>query len=121
MDIETTIDGIPVTVTAGPYASGRKINEHGREFIRELLKAVDAARDFAADQLADVYNEGWLEEGEAELSGEEIAARLSDPSLLIFDEIGSASYFFSDNDLFGGQYVEVMVAENEIIDADIVG
>lgn len=120
MDIETAIDGIPVTVTEGSYTSGRKINEHGREFIRELLAALDDAREFAASRMVDVYNESWLEEEDFELSGEELAGRLSDPSLLVFDEIGSASYFFRGEDLFGGQYVEVAVEDNEIIDADIV-
>ncbi|MBA1146575.1 hypothetical protein H0Z60_05835 [Ectothiorhodospiraceae bacterium WFHF3C12] len=120
MDIETTIDGIPVTVTEGAYANGRKINEQGRAFIRELIAALDAAREFAGVQLVEVYNEGWLGEGEAALSDAELAAGLSHPSLLVFDEPGEASYYFDDNGLFGGQFVEVMVADNEIIDADLV-
>ncbi|MBA1146580.1 hypothetical protein H0Z60_05865 [Ectothiorhodospiraceae bacterium WFHF3C12] len=67
-----------------------------------------------------MYSEGWLGGREAALSDAERAAGLSHPSLLVFDEPGEASYYFDDNGLFGGQYVEVMVADNEIIDADLV-
>ena len=81
---------------------------------------MDAARAFAGAQLVEAYNAGWLGEDEAELSDAELAAGLSHPSLLVFDEPGEASYYFDDNGLFGGQYVEVMVAGNEIIAADLV-
>lgn len=120
MDIETTIDGIPVTVTEGVYVDGRRINKQGREFIAELIAALGAARAFAGAHLVDAYNAGWLDADEAELSDAELAAALSHPSLLVFDEPGEASYYFDDNGLFGGQFVEVMVADNEIVDADLV-
>jgi uncharacterized protein (TIGR03067 family) len=91
----------------------------GREFVRWLQQHELAARRFAAAQLLDTHNDAW-NEGEL-ISARTFAGQLRLESVGI-DEVGRASLYYDDGDLFWGHCIVVSVRENgEFENANIAG
>ncbi len=75
---------------------------------------------FASTQLLQLYNEFWAEDGE-ELSPVAFESNLTSPTILIYDEEGTASVYFQDSEMFGGHLIEIYITQGSILDAEIVG
>lgn len=78
-------------------------------------------KEFVADRLLELKNDGWLEEGEPELSRNDFISKIVLQDISV-DESRSFSFYFDDGDLFWGHSIVVSgdVLEG-LRDADIAG
>src|SRR5688572_1114246 len=84
-----------VVVLPGPYAPDGSPTPEARAFAWELLNRMDELRQFAAKQYHPIYNDTWRDETEPQLSEQEFVAKLGKPSVVLSDEVGSATVTFS--------------------------
>ncbi|MDQ2686365.1 MAG: DUF2262 domain-containing protein [Armatimonadota bacterium] len=90
-----------------------------RLLLGRLPELEPEARQLAADELLDIYNEEWNDD--APLSAEEFMARLTLDDIGIAPD-GSAELFYQDDGLFAGHAVLVSLdADGNLDDADIAG
>ena len=86
-----------------------------------LISNFHEMKMFAAKEYLDVYNESWREEDSPILNEQEFRSRLNNPSIVIYDELGAATIYFEDSNMFAGHSIEVSVDDNEIAYASLVG
>ncbi len=77
-----------------------------REILIHLESVNQKMRDFAAEQLLELKNETWREEGEPELSKADFMARMSIETIS-FNEDGEYKIWYGDGDLFWGHSITV--------------
>jgi len=93
--------------------------ENARRVLLRLPEQEPEARQLAADELLDIYNEEWNDDDP--LSAEEFMTRLVLDDVGIFAD-GSAELFYQDGGLFTGHAVLVTLdAAGNLDDADIAG
>ena len=76
---------------------------------------------FATQQLLETFNDSWAEDDDEELEATQFEANLVAPQIVIYDEIGAATVYFADSDMFGGHSIDVSINEGKISDASLVG
>jgi hypothetical protein len=102
-------DGIPVTVLDGPYIEHDSTTAAAVEECSRLVGSLDRFRQFAAEKLLRLYNEGWLDDDIGPLVRDAIVAKLVNPSVHLHHEAGAAVVYFEDGGLFAGHSIEVSV------------
>jgi hypothetical protein len=96
-----------------------------REFAAALIRQMDEMRAFAAQTYLALalYNDTWRdeEEGDPTLDDAGFRARLTDPSIVLYDELGSATVFFDDSGMFAGHSIMISIDDGTIRDASWSG
>jgi hypothetical protein len=117
------IDGNRVKILEGPYIQDGQPTPHAREFASTLVRQLDEMRAFAATEYLALYNDTWRdeEEGDPLLDEHEFRARLIGASIVLYDELGSATVFFGDSGMFAGHSIMISVDGGTIRDASLVG
>ena len=85
------------------------------------IDTLNQIRRFAAEQCLNIYNDIWREDNEPKLAAVELAAQLKNPSIVLYDELGSAAIYFEDSNLFSGHSIEVFVTDHRILNASTIG
>lgn len=98
---------IPVTVDYPGYIDANALSADGERYVQELIASIPRARDFAADDLLETYNQSWRQAGSPELSRAQFCDALRLDALQVLDEPRAASAIFSDSDMFAGHAVVV--------------
>jgi len=120
-DATFTVDGHGVRVLDGPYLHDGEPTSDAHEFAASLIALLDEMRVFAAKRYLEIYNDTWREEDDPVLDEREFCARLTNPSIVLYDETGAATIYFGDSDMFAGHWIEVSVDDGEIAYASMVG
>ncbi|WP_373543637.1 DUF2262 domain-containing protein [Chamaesiphon sp.] len=103
----------------GAVASALK---RATDFVKELDKHAQSARDYAVEGLLAIKNEIWIDdEDEEPLTPEQFKERMVLDSISI-DSDGAVSFYHNDGDLFWGHCILVtMDSENNFTIAEIAG
>ena len=121
MDLKLVHDGTKVRVLDGPYLEDGKPTKQAVEYYESLVSDLDTFRRFAATNLLDLYNSNWLDDDIGEVDVEGFMARLSNPAVMLFDELGAAMILFEDGGLFAGHWIEVSVQNMKPTHTGIAG
>lgn len=79
------------------------------------------AKDYAAERLLKIKNDGWLDEGESPVNADEFKEKLSLQEL-VFRRYGAVDFHHRDGDLFWGHSVVVSLdGGDNFVQADIPG
>ncbi|HET7460129.1 MAG TPA: DUF2262 domain-containing protein [Longimicrobium sp.] len=120
-DVTMEIDGHVVDVIPGPYVHDGKPTAAAREFAAKLIGQLGEMRRYAAGELLDLYNDTWREGEDPELDEDEFCSRLTNPSITLYDEAGSAAVYFDTSAMFSDHAIEVWIDGGEIASASMVG
>jgi hypothetical protein len=118
--VKLTYQGVPVTVYNGPYVVDDKPTEQALQYCDSLLGCLDALRQFASEELLDVYTDHWADADEPPMDRETFVTKLAEPEIAL-DAIGKAHVYFQDGDLFWGHTIVVRVEGITPVDAFIEG
>jgi len=121
MDVTVTHAGVRITVMSGPYVGGGSPTPDAVSYYTRLIASLDSIREFAATTLLNLYNGAWQCDEIGVLDRAGFVARLGSPAVTLFDEIGTATVYFEDGEMFGGHYIEVDLKNGTPTSADIVG
>jgi hypothetical protein len=110
-----------IQVFEGPYLEDGEPTDAAHEFAATVIGLLDSARIFAAKEYLALYNDRWRRNGEPVLDERQFRSRLTNPAILLFDQIGSATIGFDDSNMLAGHWIEVSVDNGEITYADICG
>ena len=121
MSIELLHAGVKVTVLDGPYLVDGSPTPAAVAYYSKLVERLDEIREFAAAALLDLYNATWQVDEIGPLDRPAFAQRLTDPSVHVYDEVGAATVYFGDSDMFAGHWIEVRVDCGVPISADLAG
>jgi hypothetical protein len=121
MDAELLHDGVPVRVLEGPYLDNGKPTPDAVTYYSSLVLRLDEFRQLAAEKLLSLYNKSWLDEEIGALDHAGFVARLDEPSVVLYDEIGYAQVYFGDGGLFAGHSIKVSVDQGRPSHIGIVG
>lgn len=96
--------------------------QSGTDASRALSRARDIVNDFdryrtlvaeyAVDNLLDLKNGNWLEEGEQRLSREQFKARMKLESITVYPD-GAVTFWHSDGGLFRGHSIQVCIDSDD--------
>jgi hypothetical protein len=121
MDVKFTERGVQITVLDGPYLEGGELTGRAVTDYRNLLERLDELKGFAADKLLKPYNDTWLDDDIGELDRAGFMARLENPSIHLYDDLGATIVYFEDGGLFAGHTIQVNVDDGQPVHAQIVG
>jgi hypothetical protein len=121
MDAQLHQAGIAVRILAGPYLEDGRPTPAAIEFYTGLVNGLDQLRDFAASKLLALYNDNWLDETNGRVDLPQFKARLTNPSICLYDEIGGAVVNFEDGGLFAGHWIEIHFEDGVPTHAGIIG
>ena len=119
-DSKITVNAHEIRVMEGPYTDGDAATPAATAFAKELIVMLPKMKKFAAQQLLETYNNAWADDGE-ELKASQFEANLVSPQIVIYDEVGAATVYFNDSDMFAGHSVNVSIDKGEIAHASLVG
>ena len=118
-DASITLDGHNIRVSDGPYLQDGEPTEAAHQFAATLIGWLDEMRVFAAQQFLETYNDVWREEDDPTIDEREFCARLVNPTIVIYDDIGAANVYFDDSDMFAGHSIEVSVYKGKMAHASM--
>jgi hypothetical protein len=121
MDVTLSHDGVKVKVLDGPYLVDGRPTDRAVSDYSGLIARLDDLKGFAADRLLGLYNETWIDDQIGKVDRAGFVARLSSPSVDLYDELGAAVVYFNDGDLFAGHFIEVHVDKGVPTHAGIIG
>ena len=121
MKLELNIDGHTVEIDEGPYLINGTATEETIIFAKRLVARIPKYKDAACKKLLSLYNDTWLDDEIGLLDEIGFKERLVDPSINISDEIGAATVYFKDSDMFGGHFVEIGLNDSEVDHIGIIG
>ena len=121
MDVEEQIRGIDFTVLEGPYTRGEGISDLGQVFVKDIISKIESYKQYAAEELINLYNETWFDESIGILDKAQLRKKLINPSVVILDSKGAASIFFEESNVFGGHLVEVSIVDHQIYGVELMG
>ncbi len=98
---------VDVTVDYPGYIAGSALSPEGVRYVESLLTNMSRAKDYAAADLLNTYNDSWREAADPKLTRSEFTEKLQLTALQVLDEPGAASAIFSDGEMFGGHAVVV--------------
>lgn len=116
-----TLDGHNIRVLDGPYLHDSEPTPAAHEFAANLLHLLDDMRVLAAQRYLEIYNDAWREENDPIVDEREFCARLTNPSIVLYDEIGAATIYFDDSNMFAGHSIGVSVDGGKLAHASMVG
>lgn len=116
-----TIDGYKIRVLDGAYTDGDTPTPAATEFGKQIIAMLPAMKRFASQELLETYNDSWAEDEDEELDAAQFEANLVSPEIVIYDEIGAASVYFQDSDMFAGHLIDVSINEGEVTHATLAG
>ena len=120
-DATFRLDDHEIRVLDGPYLLDGEPTSEASEFAATLSGLLDEMRAFAAQRYLEIYNDTWRQEDDPIIDEREFCARLTNPSIVLYDEIGAATIYFNDSDMFAGHSIEVSVDGGNIAYASMVG
>ena len=121
MEVQFELDGHNFRVLDGPYVEDNTATNAANDSGKQLISALPEMREFASNKLLNTYNDSWTDDAHHELTAKQFEAKLVNPQIVIYDELGAATIYFADSDMFGGHSVEVIVYNGEINHTSIVG
>lgn len=121
MDVTLQYNGVEIRILKGPYLQGGQPTDRAVSDYTHLVTRFDELREFAADKLLSLYNDSWLDDEHGTIDRAGFIARLENPSITLYDELGAAVVYFDDGDLFGGHWIEVMLDNGVPTYADLIG
>ena len=98
---------VEVTVDYPGYIASGQLSAEGERYVRRLFESISRAKEFAATDLLETYNQSWRSPGERELTLDRFCDALHLTAVQVLDEPGAASVLFSDSNMFGGHTVVV--------------
>jgi hypothetical protein len=107
MDIELQHEGVEVTIMDGQYLVDGKPTPTAVQEYQAIIARLDELRRFAADRLLALYNDKWQDEEIGPVDADGFVMRLANPSVLLFDQVGTALVWLEDSGLFAGHHIEV--------------
>ncbi len=110
-----------IEVLDGAYISGGKPTPAAREFAEVILAMMDKIRKFASRKLRSRYNDAWRDDDAPKIDESQFCELLGKPKIVLYDEEGSASIYFSPKHLFDGHGVEVALADRKAYHATVIG
>jgi hypothetical protein len=113
--------GYTIRVLDGAYLEHGEPTVAAIEFAATLVGLLGQIRVFAARKYLALYNGGWRRKGDPVLDEQQFCSRLTDPAIVLYDQVGAATVSFDDSFMFAGHWVEVWIHGGEIADADIIG
>jgi hypothetical protein len=120
-DATFTLDGHEIRVLDGPYLRDGVPTAEARAYAATLVGLLDAMRVFAAVRYLPIYNDSWREEDDLAINEAEFCERLTNPGIVLYDEMGAAVVYFDDSDMFAGHTIEVSVDNGKITHASMLG
>ncbi|MCA8997230.1 MAG: DUF2262 domain-containing protein [Planctomycetaceae bacterium] len=120
-NLTLTVRGHTVRVLDGHYTSEGKPTSAAEQFAEKIIAKLPTIKKFATQQLLETFNDVWAEDEVDELTPEQFAANLTSPKIVLADELGAASIYFSDSDMFGGHLIDVWINKGKIADASLQG
>lgn len=121
MDLTFNHNGVEITILDGPYLEHGRPTDRAAKDYTELTARLDELKIFAADKLLKLYNETWLDDEIGEVDRAGFIARLGNPSIHLYDELGAAVVYFDDGNLFAGHWIEVHLDNGAPTNAGIIG
>lgn len=121
MDLKFHHNGTKITVLDGPYQEDGRPTDRAVSDYMGLIARLEELKGFAADKLLKLYNETWLDDEIGEVDRAGFVARLDNPSIHLYDELGAIVVYFEDGDLFAGHWIEVHVDHGVPTRAGIIG
>jgi hypothetical protein len=126
MDITLQHHGIEITILHGPYVVDGKPTPRAVQDYTNIIQIFDELKAYAADKLLKLHNNNWREEDDdgneaPELDRPAFIARLANPSINLYDELGSAVVYFEDGGLFDGHCIEISLTNGKPTHAGIIG
>ena len=121
MDTKITVDGYQIRVLDGPYTNGDAASPAAKTFAKQLIGMLPDMKRLATQQLLETFNDSWAEDDDEELTATQFEANLVSPQIVIYDELGAASVYFADSEMFAGHTIDVSINDGRIADASIVG
>jgi hypothetical protein len=121
MDVTLNENGVTIMVLNGPYLDNGRPTESAVSYYTDLIARLDELKGFAADHLLKLYNETWLDDAIGQIDRVGFIARLNNPAIHLYDELGAAVVYFDDGNLFAGHFVEVQVDNGVPARAGIIG
>ncbi len=121
MVLKLNVDDHIVEVDEGPYLMNWSATEDAIVFAEKLVAQLSEYKDVACEKLLTLYNETWLDDEIGLIDEQRFKELLIDPCLTISDEIGAATVYFKDSDMFGGHWVEISLDNFEVSHVGIIG
>jgi hypothetical protein len=113
--------GVKVRILEGPYMLGGKPTADAASFYAALVGRLDEFRRCAARELLEKYNGVWQDEEIGPLDEVGFIAHLGNPSVVLYDEAGAGSVYFSDGGMFAGHLIEIGIDGGEPVNVSIAG
>ncbi len=110
-----------IDVLEGAYLSGGKPTQEAREFAESIVQKMDKIRKFASRRLRSRHNEAWRDDDSPKVDESKFCELLGKPKVVLYDQLGSASIYFSPKHLFDGHGVEVALADGKAYHATVIG
>jgi len=114
-------DEILLYLAAETDAQATAVLSQAEAFLVSIEGMLSAAKDYAAEKLLDLRNEGWGEDGSPELSKDEFISNLVCFSILLYPT-QNVEIIFRAGDLFSGHVVLISAnMQGHFSDASIAG
>jgi hypothetical protein len=113
--------GFEISILEGDYFGDGRPTPAALEVSTTLIKSIASLREYAASQLLSLYNETWLDEEIGPVNQDTFVARLSDPKIVLMNELGTAGVYFKDGGLFAGHGIQISIDRGIPVAANLVG
>jgi hypothetical protein len=119
MDIDLTHAGVHVNIMHGDYLDHGQPTPLAIEHYTKAISSLSDLRRYAAKKLVGLYNKHWLDDEIGPLDEEGFAARLTDPYIQVYNEIGMILVYFDDGGMFGGHNICIRLENGTPLYAEI--
>lgn len=109
MNLKVKVNDIEIKVLEGPYIVNGKVSAQAKDFATTLIADLEHYKFKASSELLDLYNETWLDEDLGKLSQTQFIQLLTNPRIVLYDEIGAACIYFDDSNMFAGHFIEIHI------------
>lgn len=120
-DISIRVQGHQIRVLDGEYVVDGKPTADAKRLAELVVGSLEKIRQFASRKLRTKYNSAWRDDDEPKLDESTFCVELGKPSIVIYDEIGSAVVYFKPKRIFDGHSVEVYLDAGKPKTATLVG
>jgi hypothetical protein len=120
-DYTIRIKGNYIRVLDGEYVVDDEPTADARQLAEIIVDSLEKIRRFASRKLRTKYNSAWRDEDKPKLDESNFCVELGKPSIVIYDEIGSAVVYFKPKKIFDGHSVQVSLEAGKPISAMLVG
>lgn len=120
-DYTIRVQGRKIRVLDGEYVVDGKPIAAAKQLAELIVNSLEKIRQFASRKLRTKYNSAWRDDDEPKLDELTFCIELGQPSIVIYDEIGSAVVYFKPKRIFDGHSVEVFLDSGKPRSAKLVG